>query len=145
MLDLTACVRAIGLKFDFALPSAQQLRSIVEIRATPLDSTKKYLVARALSHSDQTAEQHYRAAEPEKKIEGFVVMGQLVGLPATLKVDPVPATRKRRKFTAEMTSLIQREIAEEIRTMRPPNKERAAAFLSQNSEIFEGKSSKDII
>ena len=28
--------------------------------------------------------------------------------------------------------------------MRPPNKERAAAFLSENSELFEGKSSKDI-
>ena len=101
-------------------------------------------MARALSHSDQTAELHYRAAEPEKKVEGFEVVGQLVGLPATLKVDPVPATRKRRKFTAEMTSLIQREFAEEIRTMRPPNKERAAAFLSENSELFEGKSSKDI-
>ena len=69
-------------------------------------------MARALSHSDQTAELHYRVAEPEKKVEGFEVVGQLVGLPATLKVDPVPATRKRRKFTAEMTSLIQREFAE---------------------------------
>ena len=80
----------------------------------------------------------------EKKVEGFEVVGLMVGLPATLKVDPVPATRKRRKFTAEMTSLIQREFAEEIRTMRPPNKERAAAFSSENSELFVGKSSKDI-
>ena len=47
----------------------------MEIRATPLDSTKKSLVARALSHSDQTAEQHYRAAEPEKKVEGLEVVG----------------------------------------------------------------------
>ena len=56
VMDLTARVRALGERLDLRLPTAQKLRSIVEIRATPLDSSSKSLVARALSHSDQTAE-----------------------------------------------------------------------------------------
>ena len=67
VMDLTARVRALGEKLNFDLLTAQKLRSIVEIRATPLDSASKSLVARALSHSEQTAEQHYRAAFEESR------------------------------------------------------------------------------
>ena len=113
-------------KLHLQLPTAQKLRSIVEIRATPLDSSSKSLVARALSHSEQTAEHHYRAAQPANRSEAFKVVGQLVGLPT---VDPVPATRKRKRFTAEQAAIIRTVFADEIRSRRPQNKATAETFL----------------
>ena len=99
VVQLTRMVRALGEKLKLALPTAQKLRSIVEIRATGMDSASKSLVSRQLSHSDKTAELHYRAAQPSKRAEGFGMVGQLVGMPDPLPtVDPIPATRKRRKF-----------------------------------------------
>ena len=105
-------VRALGEKLKLALPTAQKLRSIVEIRATGMNSASKSLVARQLSHSDQTAELHYRAAQPSKRAEGFGMVGQLVGMPDPLPtVDPIPATRKCRKFSNKQAALIRSEFS----------------------------------
>ena len=140
-MDLTARVKALGEKLHLQLPTVQKLRSVVEIKATPLDSSTKSLVARALSHSEQTAENHYRAAQPSGRAEGYRAVGELVG---RLSVDPVPATRKRSRFTSKQTGIIQTAFADEIATKRPPNKATADKFLEDHKEEFAGKTSKDI-
>ena len=40
-------------------------------------------------HSEQTAEKHYRAAQPAVRAESYKVVGELVGLPS---VNPIPTT-----------------------------------------------------
>ena len=141
VMDLTARVVALGEKLNLQLLTAQKLRSVVEIKATPLDSSTKSLVARALSHSELTAEHHYRAAQPSGRAKAYQAVGELVGLPT---VDPIPATRKRTRFTAKQTEIIMSAFAEEIATKRPPNKATADKFILDHQEEFAGKSSKDI-
>ena len=113
------------------------MRSIVEIKATPLEAKKKAVVAPTLSHTEKTAEQHYRAAQPSLHAEGYQTVGTLVGV-------EIESIRKREKFTPQQCEVIRKAFAEDIATKSPPNRSKAEAFLSQNRDVFPNKNYKDI-
>ena len=132
ILDLTTCVRNIAEEDDLQLPTSQVARSVVEIKATTLDTARKTLVARALSHSQATAEKHYRALESSKRAEGYTVVGELVGVDVPSVVGPSPQRSGRRSFSKLEVKVIRQEFSGEIRLRKPPLRAQAENFLRKH-------------
>ena len=143
ILHLTTRVRNVAEENGLQLPTSQIVRSVVEIKATTLDPARKTLVARALSHSQATAEKHYRALETSKRAEGYAVVGELVGV-AMPSVGPAPKRSRRKGFSQLEIEVIRKEFSEEIRLKKPPLRARAERFLKEHSDMFQSRTTKDI-
>ena len=109
ILDLTTGVRNVAEEDGLQFPTSQIVRSVVEIKATTLDPARKTLVARALSHSQATAEKHYRTLETSKRAEGYAVVGELVWVEMP-NVGPAPKRSGRKGFSQLEVEVICKEV-----------------------------------
>ena len=100
-------------------------------------------MARALSHSQATAEKHYRALETSKRAERYAVVGELVGVEVP-SVGQAPKRSCRKGFSQLEVEVIRKEFSEEIRLKKPPLRAWAESFLKEHSDMFQSRTSKDI-
>ena len=119
-------------KYGIVLPTTRVVRAVVEVKATYLPPDKKQAIARTLSHSDQTAEEHYRALERNKSMLGYQSVGEILGDPVvkgepTSGASPPPpppplpskgAIHKRRSLSSE-------------RSFRPSLREKRSSWTSK--------------
>jgi hypothetical protein len=82
LTKLTSIVRKFAAKSGFDLPTCRVLRSAVEVKATCCPPAEKQAIARSLSHSNETAEKHYRALDQGKTLLAYRSVGSILGVPA---------------------------------------------------------------
>ena len=58
---------------------------VVEVKATCLPPAQKQAIARSVSHSNDTAEKHYRALDRGKTILAYKSVGSILGAPVAEK------------------------------------------------------------
>ena len=82
LTQLTSIVRTFAAKNGFDLPTCQVVRSAVEVQATCCPPAEKQAIAHSLSHSNDTAEKHYRALDQGKTLLAYRSVGSILGVPA---------------------------------------------------------------
>lgn len=132
MSQLTRAVQMCAANFNIQLPTTQEVRPNVEIRAVGLDEKKKHLVARHLSHGTATAERSYRALQGSQRAEAFNVVGEVMGIekpgPSTgTSPDPHPQ-KKRKKFSADEEDAVREYFSQHIASRVPPRMSEVAEF-----------------
>ena len=120
IVNLFRRVSGVAEKYGIVLPTTRVVRAVVEVKATCLPPDKKQAIARTLSHSDQTAEEHYRALERNKSVLGYQSVGEILGDPVVkgeptsgASPPPPPPSQAKGLYTsadlAEFSTLIERK------------------------------------
>lgn len=141
-------VSAVASRYGISLPQMQTVRSVVEVKATCLPAEQKAAIARTLSHSNTTAEKHYRALETSKSVLGYKSVGQILGDPVedgpSTSKSTVPRSPQRRKYSPAQNALIVAEFGACIDAKVPPDKKQTEAFLQKHGHHFPGRVPHDI-
>lgn len=141
--QLTRAVQMCAATLNIDLPTTQEIRPNVEIRAVGLGEREKHLVARHLSHGTTTAEKSYRALQGTQRAQAFNVVGEVMGIekpgPSS---GPNDDKKKRKKFTAAEEELIGEYFSTHIEARNAPRMSEVTDFLQNHS--IEGRSAKDI-
>ena len=146
LTDLTSVVNTFASKRGFNLPTSRVVRTAVEVKATCLPPAQKQAIARSLSHSTDTAEKHYRALDRGKTLLAYKSVGSILGVPAAVPATQVPASSKRRFFSAEETALVMEGFQTHIARKVLPTIDEAQAFLGKHVQkgLFQGRKPHDI-
>lgn len=146
LTDLTSIVNTFASKKGYSLPTSRVVRTAVEVKATCLPPAEKQAIARSLSHSTDTAEKHYRALDRGKTMLAYRSVGSILGVTAAVPNTQVPATPKRRFFSAEETALVMEGFQAHITRKVLPSIDEAQAFLDKYvpKGLFQGRKPHDI-
>ena len=92
------------------------MRSAIEVQETCLPPAEKQAIARSISHSNETAEKHYRALDQGKTMLAYKSVRSILGVPVPdSQVQTATSTPKRHSYTPQETALtFERHIARKI-------------------------------
>lgn len=144
LTDLTTLISSFADKAGFTLPKPRTMRTVVEVKSTCLPAEEKQAIARSLSHSNETAERHYRALEKEKRIMAYKSVGSILGAPVTTEETRVAP--KRRLFSARENDLVMDGFMDQIAEKTLPTKDETKAFLAEHQPngLFIGRKPHDL-